>query len=360
LDRELTPKLRSLYPDFNTGPLASDQLFPVYWPNLKHNGWFPPDKLSSQPASMPQPPGFISKWGLAPHPEVFSGRQVEFVFPSRTDVTPSIPGPLKVGVGVLNAETTQLTWDLEPDPPRFWNVRPHPDIRDAQVAAMCRISTLAANQGVSILVFPELCVDRPGAEEVFNHVAGLKNRPALVIIGSHHWFDGNHRLNTCIAIRSGSPPFQLRHDKMARYTHYENGQSWQEDIHPGAMIRVYVSTDWSVILLICRDFLDTSARKMVETLRPTFLCLPSFATTTDPFVNPAGAITTTTQTVVVFANGPVPKDSVVGFFGVPRRRESPGTSASLSREVVILEPLMALPCLIIYDGMSDLITLLPC
>lgn len=363
LDHELTPQLRALYPDFHPGPLAPGQLFPVYWPNLKRNGWLPPDKLSIAPLSLSQPPGFLPKWALAPSADVFSGRQVEFVFPARTDVTPDISGPLRLGVGVLNATTAELTWEEDTTPPaRFRDVRPRPDIRGAQVVAMCRVATLAAAEGVRLLVFPELCIDRLGAEEVFNHVAGLSNRPALVVIGSYHWLDGDGtaRRNTCVAIRSGTPPTRLEHHKIAPFSYPAGEHTFREDIRPGGVVRVFVGTGWSVVLLICRDFLDTPVRQLVEALRPTFLCVPSFSSTTTPFFGPVEAVTSSAQTVAVFANGPVPSDRVVAVFGVPRTRDNRDAGSSLAREHVVPEPLPALPCLVVYDGATDAIRRLSC
>jgi hypothetical protein len=358
-----TPKLRSLYPDWHSGSLASKQLFPVYWPNLKKNGWFQKDKLSTPPSSLSQPPGYLPYWGLAPGPEVFSGRRVEFVFAGRTNVSQPIPGPLILAVGVLNAAADELTWERisgsVSDPTlRFRDVRPRPETRDFQVAAMCQLADLAASKGVGVLVFPELCIDRPGAETVFNHIAGLNKRPALIVIGSHHWFDGKDRRNTCVAIRSGPTPDRLEHHKLTRYIHSEDGQQWLEDIRLGTSIRVYVGTDWSVILLICRDFLDTTVRLLVESLRPTLLCIPSFSLTSTPFVDPAGALTANAQTIVVFANGPVPPDRVVGVFGVPRTREPGAGSVSLARQALMPEPLPTLPCLMLYEGTLDQI--IPC
>ena len=359
LDRAFLANLRALYPDFQPGPLAPGGLFPVYWPNLKGNGWFPADKLSPQPASMSPPPGFLTKWALAPSADAFSGRQVELVFPARTDVSSPLTGALNLGVGILNAERGELVWeeDIGP-PPLFRNVRPRPDIRDRQVAAMCSIATRAASEGVRVLVFPELCVDQSGADEVFRHIATLNAPPALVVIGSYHWLDGATRRNTCTAFRTGTAS-PLHHHKIAPFSYRQGNQTFREDIRSGDTVRVYVGTDWSVVLLICRDFLDASLRPLVEALRPTFLCVPSFSQTT-PFVDLAGAITASSQTVVVFANGPVPLDRVTAVFGVPRVREEHSSGAALARQSVMPEPLPALPCLVVYSGINDAIRHLPC
>ncbi len=363
LDHEWTPKLRRMYPDDRPGPLAPGQLFPVYWPNLKANGWFPKTKLSAAPSSLAQPPEFLPQWGLAPSSNVFSGRRVEFVFPARTEVTRPITGPLKLGVGVLNASRDELMWDTVPTPPpaRFHSVRPRPETRDAQVAAMRKIASAAATAGVRVLVFPELCVDRAGAEELFQHVKGLDPRPELVVLGSFHWQDEPNRRNTAQAFRYGTTE-PLSHHKMTRFSYRDpdDGVTYTEAIRPGDTLRVFVSTDWSLVLLICRDFLDASIRPLVEHLRPTFLCIPSFTDPTNAFVDSVGALTARAQSVVVFANGPVPSDRVVGAFGVPRAREPVGSGASLARQIDATEQLPTLPCLFVYDGETDQITPLQC
>lgn len=355
-DSHLTPNLRALYQDFHPGPLAPGGLFPVYWPDLKSIGWFPPGTFSPPPFALSQPPGFLSKWALAPPQDVFSARRVEFVFADRADVSPPLAGPLALGVGVLNATRDELTWDKDDAAAQFRDVRPRDPA--AQVAAMCRVATRAAAEGVRVLVFPELCIDRTGADEVFRHVAGLSAPPALVVIGSHHWSDGTVRRNTCTAYRSGTAR-PLNHHKIAPFSFREGGITFREDITPGDMVRVYVATDWSLVLLVCRDFLDTALRQLVESLRPTFLCVPSFSQT-PPFVEFVGAVTASAQTVVVFANGPVPADRVTAVFGVPRVPQKPGSGAALARQDVMPEPLPPLPCLVIYDGIADTLRRLPC
>jgi predicted amidohydrolase len=225
---------------------------------------------------------------------------------------------------------------------------------------MCRIVEKATTEGVRVLVFPELCVDKSGAEEVFQYVARFNTPPALVVIGSYHWSDGAVRRNTCTAFRAGSQR-PLEHHKIAPFSfkEKETDLTFREDIQPGDTIRVYVGADWSVVLLICRDFLDASLRPLVEALRPTLLCIPSYSQTT-PFVDFVGALTATAQTVIVFANGPVPVDRVAAVFGVPRLRKTPGTGAALARQDVIPEQLPTLPCLVVYDGHADAITRLSC
>lgn len=363
LDRELTPKLRAMYPDYHPDPLAPDQLFPVYWPNLKANGWFPKSKLCAAPSSLAQPPEFLPHWGLAPSAEVFSGRRVEFVFTTRMDVKRPIHGPLKLGVGVLNASTTELTWDKVPEPPpaRFHSVRPLPETRDAQIAAMRRVASAASTAGVHVLVFPELCLDRVGAEELFKHVEGLDPRPELVVLGSFHWQDESNRRNTAQAFCSGTTEL-LSHHKMTRFSYRDPDDrvTYTEDIRPGDTLHVFVSTDWSLVLLICRDFLDQSIGTLVERLRPTFLCIPSFTDPSNAFIDAVGALTARAQSVAVFANGPIPSDRVVGAFGVPRTREVPSDGVSLVRQAIAPETLPSLPCLFVYDSEVDQITHLQC
>ena len=224
-------------------------------------------------------------------------------------------------------------------PRSFWNVRPRGDLAERQQDFVQRILRGARDAAVDVLVLPELCIDRAGAELLLAERQRLDNEPAILVAGSHHAEDDDgHRRNTCWAVvgRGG----RLEHHKFERFEYDcpRTGGCRVEDIHTAPRrIRLYCGAPWSLTLLICRDALSEPVQRLLRELRPGLVLVPSFSLKTSPFIPVAEALANANQAFVVIANGPVPPDRVVGIFGHPpwnqcfqrdswSRRPAPGSA----------------------------------
>lgn len=75
-----------------------------------------------------------------------------------------------------------------------------------------------------------------------------------------------------------------------------------EDIDPGRVITVNWSAGWSMVTLICKDFLDFGLIALLAQLRPSFVFVVAFSDSTALFEANATTIATNCQATVVVCN----------------------------------------------------------
>jgi hypothetical protein len=196
----------------------------------------------------------------------------------------------------------------------FWLQPKDAERQDRIVRALLEKAVV---EGASVVLFPELCLE---AEAARRWLAELKSPPSpirLFVAGSHHEVVTGKRRNQALALLRGRKE-PLRHWKSFRYVDKELGR---EDIHEDAPgFTVYFSGGWSLVILICKDFLVETVRQMLEALAVNLVLVPSMTGSATPFEEFVPLPTQTHQALVVMANSPAEESGVHAIFSYPAKR----------------------------------------
>jgi hypothetical protein len=169
----------------------------------------------------------------------------------------------------------------------------------------------AVTAGAGVVLFPELCLE---AEAARCWLAELESPPPpvrLLVAGSHHAVVNGKRRNQALALLRGRKE-PLKHWKIFRYVDKKLGR---EDIYEDMpRLTVYFSGGWSLAILICKDFLVDTVRRMLEALAVNMVLVPSMTGSATPFEGFVPLLTQTQQALVVMANSPAEESGVHAMF----------------------------------------------
>ena len=132
--------------------------------------------------------------------------------------------------------------------------------------------------------------------------------PPIVVMGSAHVTRGRRRLNRATTLYRQSR-YIVTHDKITRFTLWEEGEAYQEGITSGRQITVHSGQYLTLIVLICADALDENIQKLLADLRPHYLVIPCMTPKTEAFENLAQHMVDIAQSAVLVANGPQDQDA---------------------------------------------------
>lgn len=173
---------------------------------------------------------------------------------------------------------------------------------------------------VEILLLPELSATEGFPPVIDGKTLGTHASdvifPSLIIAGSRHLVDPATSLRrnqlSVFYPRSGH---RVDHDKVGKFvvgsTEVNSTDSWsanqagEEAIDRGKSIRIHAGTRWSMIPLICADFLDQRVIGAVADLAPVLILVVAMTAKTQGFEQSAGRAIAAGQSTVVVANGPV-------------------------------------------------------
>ncbi|MBX3465526.1 MAG: hypothetical protein KF878_01340 [Planctomycetes bacterium] len=187
------------------------------------------------------------------------------------------------------------------DQPLFYDVRPTD--RERVRAEILELLERARESRAHLVVLPELLVDdallatlegwlRPG-EAPFGVVAGSRHVPR-----SDRDQPGE---NVTTLLTTGG---RHEHRKYAPYVIREaGGLDRHEDIWPKKRLRLLVSGRSSVLLLVCKDFLDAEATALATALRATLVLVPALTDRTGEFCVRAEQLVLDCQATTLVANG---------------------------------------------------------
>jgi hypothetical protein len=161
-----------------------------------------------------------------------------------------------------------------------------------------------------IVVTPELSSTTTTVEWLKRSTAG--GQPQIVIAGGSHLTIKGKRRNRLSTIYTGPKPLVVNHDKIGDYQFcfevVENGKKKRyeldEAIDRSRQLRIHAGLTWSMIPLICADFLDPDVVNAVAGLCPRLVMVPSMTIKTGDFVKNMGPVIRQSQSTVVVANGP--------------------------------------------------------
>lgn len=203
---------------------------------------------------------------------------------------------------------------------RFFWVRPKEAIRQRRVLKHLLDPARAA--GATVVVLPELCLDPEECRTLLDHVRSTPSAIRLFVAGSHHVeIDGRRRNQALAMLRGRKEP--LVHWKCFPYEDRRDARAPRmEDLYlETPRLTIYFNGDWSMVILICKDFLEPRLRNLLEELGVNLLLLPMMTGVADPFEAFASHLTQTNQAFVIVANTPSEPSKVHAIFGGPRRRE---------------------------------------
>jgi hypothetical protein len=160
-----------------------------------------------------------------------------------------------------------------------------------------------AAKGADIVATPELSCTTRTVEMIKQ--CTVDGRPPIVIAGGSHVSIDGKRWNRLSTIYTGKKPLVRDHDKIGRYAFpVEGGMEIEEGIDRSTELRIHAGTYWSMIPLICADFLEEHVVDAVAALCPRLVVIASMSTKIGGFELSMGTVIKQSQALVVVVNGP--------------------------------------------------------
>lgn len=164
----------------------------------------------------------------------------------------------------------------------------------------------AIDLDVDIVVTPELSSTTRTVELIKQSTA--HGRPRIVIAGGTHVTIDGKRFNRLSTIYTGPKPRVVHHDKIGEYKfpHKVGKKIYELDeaIERPRKLRIHAGINWSMIPLICADFLESDVVDAVADLCPRLVMVPSMSSKTVGFAMRMGQVISESQALVVVVNGP--------------------------------------------------------
>ncbi|HEY0511158.1 MAG TPA: hypothetical protein VGH73_04600 [Thermoanaerobaculia bacterium] len=311
LDRALGRRFYGPFRSAGVQPLESDAPLPVMRPPLKEilgslNA--PSERLNPRIDRLPN---------LRLAPADLHGFKIDLDFSLQDSLGPILDPEHQVFVTChpnRSLEEFVAGNDNTPADSFFWF---HPKDEERQDRIVRTLLGEAAAAGASVVLFPELCLEASAARI---WLAELKSPPPpirLLVVGSHHQEVNGLRRNQALALLRGRKE-PLRHWKSFRYVDKQLGR---EDIHEGSPgFTVYFSGGWSLVIVICKDFLVETVRQMLEALAINLVLVPSMTGSATPFEGFVPLLTQTHQAFVMMANSPAEESGVQAIFSYPAKK----------------------------------------
>ena len=228
--------------------------------------------------------------------------------------------PLVFGAAVLNASDQDFI--TEHDEHYFWT-RPVSDSLQAE-----RVSEMlegAREQGVHVLVLPELALTSTARERILQHIK-VHDRPCVVIGGLAHQGSPERGFSNHCGVWAGHleslqvkrNPFQDPKKRLIEHLELEAGK--------GEPLRLIHTGEWTLGAVICLDFLSRSpanVQGLLEDACVNLAAVPAWSAKTDLFGRRANALIAECQAFVIVANNCPTSGSRDGYqchaaiFGIP-------------------------------------------
>lgn len=210
--------------------------------------------------------------------------------------------------------------------PRFFGARPR-DATKRRDAARSLVEQ-ADRAGAHVVVLPELSLDEQAQADVAEWIELHANSIRVAVCGSaHRDVDGDRQNVAFVAARRHSPDYQrIEQTKIVPFVWRTPEKNYVEDIRrPGRVVSLLTGRRWSLLVLICMDFIDRDLARFAEDIRPTLVLVPACSETTGVFRSTAELIASRAQGHAVIANQPVPggkKAAAAGIVSRPRRERT--------------------------------------
>jgi hypothetical protein len=161
---------------------------------------------------------------------------------------------------------------------------------------------IAAEKGAHIVVTPELSSTTDTVELIKQNTGD--GWPPIVIAGGRHTCVEGRHLNRLTTIYTGPNPLVREHDKIGQFKFTFGKYALAEDINLSSKLTIHAGTKWSMIPLICADFLEDKVVRAVGDLSPRLVVVPSMSRDTGDFEQSMGEVIRKSQALIVVVNGP--------------------------------------------------------
>ncbi len=206
----------------------------------------------------------------------------------------------------------------------------HPRLGDDEQTARCiALLERAAEQGCRLVVFPELSVPR-GVVDELSRWLDRQQTVELIVAGSHHRKAKNGRWHNESQILFRGWRRRRRHRKFRPFSFIDTeGQTRvtrTEDLaQTSPRMRVYLSTSWTLSLLICKDAVVEPVPRALVNLRANLVLVPALSFKLDAFRTAVADVATWSQGIALVANA---------GFGPTARAPRPGVVVGLPSQSV--------------------------
>lgn len=208
-------------------------------------------------------------------------------------------------VNILAVVPNQDFWSefgIDQTPPGlFFGVHPKNEV--AQEAIIEDALQWASDHDVDIVVTPELSSTPKTVKLIRGWLDGNdRDRPKVVIAGGLHIArERRNRMSTIYADRKLPV---ITHDKIGEFVFASKEGDREEDIERSTELRIHAGNSWSMVTLICADFLDDAVVDAVVDLCPRLVIVPSMSAKTGDYEMSMGAVIRRSQALVMVVNGP--------------------------------------------------------
>lgn len=197
---------------------------------------------------------------------------------------------------------------------------------------ICRAIKRAHGLSVNIVITPELSSTPDTLARIVGALqevaeGGSRRSPGVVVAGGAHMEVDGKRVNRMTTVYAGRSPYFVTHDKVAKYAmdipEGETVVEHEEDIDRSVQLRIHAGITWSMVTLICADFLDPTVVRAVSDLCPRIVVVPAMSRKTADFERRIGELIANCQAFVAVVNGPAEwivgsgVRSAVTLFGMP-------------------------------------------
>lgn len=164
---------------------------------------------------------------------------------------------------------------------------------------------LASLVDADIVVTPELSSTPRTVKLLQKALGGIGyGRPRIVIAGGAHLRIQGKRVNRMSTIYAGATPSPIPHDKIGEYKLSLQGKDCVENISRSTELRIHAGINWSMIPLICADFLENEVVEAVANLYPRLVVVASMSRKTADFELSMAQVIRKCQALVAMVNGP--------------------------------------------------------
>jgi predicted amidohydrolase len=194
---------------------------------------------------------------------------------------------------------------------------------------------IAVREGASIILLPELCLDERAERDVVSWFR--ENRSvSLLLAGSRHLerADEPRRNRARVLLRGMRDDDILFHDKFSNFSIHLAGHHRAEWIERPNELTIVSGRDWSFAGLICKDFMETTTRRLLCDLRTRAVLVASMSPKSDLYVTDAAGLAQDAQAVVFVCNAPHDLADDTAILARPLRKSPPAVADQAPNGIV--------------------------
>jgi hypothetical protein len=179
-----------------------------------------------------------------------------------------------------------------------------PQNHDEQTARISRLVETATAAGAEVVLLPEYSLTEKVRNDLLASVSKHATRPLLLCSGISTGAGDHYVANEAWSLvvtpgidRSYSP-------KSPEKIYGAKVNGYDERIYAASEVRIYMSDNWTIAPLICRDAMDDAILNQLAVLGTNLLLVPAMSEKTATMVGAVSALCHKSQAFIALANGP--------------------------------------------------------